>query len=249
MSRSERQIEPERPEFPDDGPIRRELSALRDRLAGVAEAAELKQEAERRRIARDLHDGLGQYFTVMNLELDALQRRGDLPAEAVAAIRRMANLSESTGRDVERIAWEIRPQQIGPDGFAAAVRGLLDAWSIRTQLRFDSHVVLRGRPLPPAVEATLFRILQEAVRNIVKHAGATRAGVVLWADDREVSLTIEDDGTGFEHPLGTPVDADGQDGLGMTGMRERLDLIGGKLELETSPGRGTTLLIHVPLSR
>jgi signal transduction histidine kinase len=249
MSHSDGHGELKRAAAVPGGRTRTDVAALRERLADLAEVAELKQEAERRRIARDLHDGLGQYFTVLKLELDALERRSDLPADAVAALRRIGKLSETAQRDVEQISWEIRPQQIGPRGFAAAVRDLLEAWGVRTQLTFDSHIALGDHPLPPAVEAALFRILQEAIRNVVKHAGASRAGVVLWANDREVSLTIEDDGTGFENPLGRAVEADGQDGQGLIGVRERLDLVGGKLELETSPGRGTTLLIHVPLSR
>ena len=122
----------------------------------------------------------------------------------------------------------------------------MEEWSERSALKFDVHLALDDRRLPPAIETTLYRVLQEAVRNVVKHARASRVGVILEATDKEVRLIIEDDGKGFIWE-GDDTSPEASPRLGLLGVRERLALVGGVLEVESAPASGTTLLIHVPL--
>lgn len=228
--------------------LRSERDDLKARAAGQAVRALAQQDADRLRIARDLHDTLGQYFTVLALELDGLRRHAVAHRAIEAGVARIAALSESARRDVEQLTWEIRPPELNePGGLARAIPRLLDEWRARSGATIHSHIAIDGRRFTPAIETTLFRVLQEAIRNVVKHAGGARAGVILQAGEREVSLTIEDDGVGFDLPEDGIALAEDAGGLGLRGARERVGLVGGTLEVETVPGGGTTLLIHIPL--
>jgi signal transduction histidine kinase len=228
--------------------LRAEVADLKARAADHAARALAQQDADRLRIARDLHDTLGQYFTVLALELNTLRREAVAHPAIEAAVARIATLSETARRDVDQLAWEIRPPELNEQGgLARAIPHLLGEWSARTGAVFQSHIAIGTRRFTPVIETTLFRVLQEAIRNVVNHAGATRAGVILQAHDRDLSLTIEDDGVGFDLREEGAMNADDGGGQGLRGARERLALVGGTLEVETTPGRGTTLLIHVPL--
>jgi signal transduction histidine kinase len=143
------------------------------------------------------------------------------------------------------MANEIRPVSLEGIGLRDACLHLLADWKERSSVDFDVHVSIGGHELPAMVETVLFRVLQEAITNVVKHAGATRAGVILQSLPHSVQLVIEDDGVGFAKS-----DSKGDapsSRLGLLGMRERLALVGGSLEIESLPGKGTTLLINVPL--
>lgn len=206
-----------------------------------------RQDAERVRIARDLHDTLGQYFAVLALELETLKRRAAAGEDIAPAIANIASLSEEARRESDQLAWEIRPPQLGAHSLAEAIPQLLEEWSLRTGIIFESHISIGDRRFSPVIETTLFRVLQEAILNIVKHAGAVRAGVMLQVNDRVVSLTIEDDGIGFRPS--DEIEAFSRDAgaQGLRGVQERLGLVGGTLEVESEPGSGTTVLIHVPV--
>lgn len=206
-----------------------------------------RQDAERARIARDLHDTLGQYFAALGLELQTLKRRASAGEDIAADIARIAVLSEDARRDSDRLAWEIRPPQLGSRGLAEAVPHLLEEWSRRTGLVLEACISIGDARFPAAIELTLLRVLQEAILNVVKHAGAVRAGVMLQVKDRVVSLTIEDDGIGFRPASDGDSFTEDAGAHGLRGVQERLGLVGGTLEVESEPGRGTTILIHVPV--
>jgi signal transduction histidine kinase len=214
-------------------------------LSEVLRRTVTDQEAERHRIARELHDSLGQSLTLMHLGLVAISR---LPSGGDVA-GHVASLKELTGRmsgDVNRLAWEIRPTALDDLGLQAAIRQMPEEWARRCNLAFDLHLALDERRLPPAVETTLYRVLQEAITNVVRHAGAHRVGIILESTASEVRLIVEDDGCGL------PSSEAGVPGvparrLGLLGMRERLSLVCGSLELESAPERGTTLFARVPL--
>ncbi len=202
------------------------------------------QEAERLRIARELHDTLGQSVTLLQLGLDEL---GDaMPALAKERLAALRTLAKGVGSDVNRLAWEIRPTALDDLGLQTAIHHLVETWSERLNFRVDLRLALDDRRLDPAVETTLYRVLQEAITNIARHAGATRAGVLLEVRDKEVRMIIEDDGRGFsvDDPLrtGAPTHR-----LGLLGIRERLSLVSGALEVESAPGRGCTLFVRVPI--
>lgn len=228
--------------------LQAEIAALKAQAAERASRALAQQDADRLRIARDIHDTLGQYFTILALELDSLRREAVAHASIEPAVARIAELSETARRDVDQLAWEIRPPELNePGGLAKAIPGLLAEWSARTGAAFQSHIAIGDRRFLPAIETTLFRVLQEAIRNIVQHAGATRAGVILQAHEKDISLTIEDDGVGFELQDDGEMALEDGGGQGLRGARERLALVAGTLEVETASGGGTTLLVHIPL--
>jgi light-regulated signal transduction histidine kinase (bacteriophytochrome) len=215
-------------------------------LSQVLRRTVVEQEAERQRIARELHDSVGQFLTVMRLDLDGISRDAQTTDAIRERVEKLKILTTSAGHEVNQLAWEIRPTALDDLGLQTAFEQYLEEWSERSPLTFDLHLTLSGRRLPDAVETALYRSLQEAIRNVIKHADASRVGIILEATLTEVRLIVEDDGKGFvwedtQMPQGPSAR------LGLLGTRERLALVGGTLEVETSPGNGTTLLIHVPL--
>ena len=196
------------------------------------------QELERRRLARELHDQTGQELTSVLLGLKAVEEaKSDAErAEALAGVHEQVL---GTLHDVRRIAVELRPKALDDFGLVAALERLRDTFSEQTGMRVDLESRIRDR-LPTEVETALYRIVQEALTNVVKHAQATAVSIVLARKDGVVTAVIEDDGRGFS-PGGT------LDGLGLLGMGERLALLGGRLKIESSHGAGTTIVAELPL--
>jgi signal transduction histidine kinase len=215
-------------------------------LSQVLRRTVLDQEAERQRIARELHDSLGQYLTVMRLDLDGIGREAAASASIRERVEKLKELTTDIGQEVNQLAWEIRPTALDDLGLQKALQQFLEEWAERSTIRFDVHLALNDRRLPPAIETALYRVLQEAIRNAVKHAEASKVGVILEATATEVRLIVEDDGKGFVWDR-LAAEAAASPRLGLLGVRERLALVGGVLEVETAPGSGTTLLIHVPI--
>lgn len=205
-----------------------------DALRRVVEA----QELERRRLARELHDQTGQELTSVLLGLKAVEeaRSNEERAEALAAVREQV---VETLHDVRRLAVELRPKALDDFGLVAALERLRDTFSEQTGMAVDLEALIGDR-LPSDVETALYRIVQEALTNIVKHAQANSVSIVLTRSGGAVTAVIEDEGRGF-----TP--DSGGEGLGLLGMGERLALLGGKLKIESNPGSGTTIVAEVPL--
>ena len=214
-----------------------DLSArvARDALRRVVEA----QELERNRLARELHDQTGQELTSVLLGLKAVEEaRGDAErAEALAAVREQVL---ETLRDVRRLAVELRPKALDDFGLTPALELLRDTFAEQTGMRVELESRIRER-LPADVETALYRTVQEALTNVVKHAEAGTISIVLARRAGAVTALIEDDGRGFTRD-------DRSEGLGLLGMGERLKLLGGKLTIESSPGSGTTIVAEVPLA-
>ena len=207
-----------------------------DALRRVVEA----QELERRRLARELHDQTGQELTSVLLGLKAGEEASsdEGRAAAVAAVREQV---VETLHDVRRLAVELRPKALDDFGLVAALEHLRDTFSEQTGMRVELEANVGDR-LPSDVETALYRIVQEALTNIVKHAEAGAVSIVLARSARAITAVIEDDGRGF-----ATGDGDGGGGMGLLGMGERLALLGGKLKLESNPGSGTTIVAEVPL--
>jgi signal transduction histidine kinase len=205
----------------------------RDALRRVVEA----QELERRRLARELHDETGQALTSILLGLGAIEER--VGPEPLAELR---ELVVSTLQDVRRLAVELRPRLLDDFGLVPALERLLQTFGDQTGIavEFESGAVGSER-LPAEVETALYRIVQESLTNIVKHARASRVSVVLARKADSVAVVIEDDGAGFDPQRVR------EDGFGLSGMRERMALLEGRLEIESSEGGGTTLVGEVPL--
>ena len=196
------------------------------------------QETERRHLARELHDETGQALTSILLGLAAAEQAGS-PAEVHAALGELRTLVVETLQDVRRLAVELRPKALDDFGLEPALRRL--GQSVRESAELDVQVEARLGVvrLPAEVETAVYRIVQEALTNVVKHADAQHVSIVLTRKNGVVSVVIEDDGQGFE-----PGRAG--DRLGLTGMRERVELLDGSLLVDSSPGRGTTLVFELP---
>ena len=198
------------------------------------------QELERQRLARELHDETGQALTSMLLGLKAVEE-ARAPEEMRSAARALRELVVATLQDVRRLAVELRPKALDDFGLVAALERLGNSFSEATGIRVQLEASLGEERLPSEVETTLYRIVQEALTNIVKHARARNVSILLVRRDGSVTAVVEDDGEGFEP------DAVGSDGLGLLGMRERVALIDGRLTVESRPGAGATLAVEVPL--
>jgi signal transduction histidine kinase len=198
------------------------------------------QELERKRLARELHDETGQALTSILLGLKPLEQAlaDDEGRDAMAAVR---ELVVSTLRDVRRLAVELRPSALDDFGLVPALERLIETFREQTGIQVDLESRLGGKRLPSSVETALYRIVQEALTNVVKHSGAGRVSVVLTVKDGSVNALVEDDGRGFDPAAAR------DEGLGLVGMRERLALVGGRLRIESGAGKGTTLVAEVPL--
>ena len=196
------------------------------------------QELERRRLARELHDQTGQELTSVLLGLKAVEEADDRERPRGGARDGPRARFVETLHDVRRLAVELRPKALDDFGLAAALERLRDTFAEQTGMRveLEAHV---GERLPSDVETALYRIVQEALTNVVKHAEASAVSIVLARSGRSVTAVIEDDGRGFAPGSDT-------EGLGLLGIGERLALLGGKLKLESKPGAGATLVAEVP---
>ena len=196
------------------------------------------QEDERRRIARDLHDHFGQQLTTLRLTLERIQQQ---PAATGNDVSRALALTEQIGNDIDLLAWELRPAALDELGLTAALPRFVTEWSGHVGLRaeFRSSGFESGQ-LSRDAEVVFYRVAQEALNNISKHAHATRADVVLAASDGQVVLVVEDDGIGFDPAIEEAAAAS----IGLAGMRERASLIGATLHIESSPGKGTSVFLR-----
>jgi signal transduction histidine kinase len=198
------------------------------------------QELERRRLARELHDETGQALTSILLGLRAVEESGTSD-EMRAAASDLRELVVATLQDVRRLAVQLRPKALDDFGLAPALERLVQTFSEATHIRVELEARLGPERLPSEVETTLYRIVQEALTNIIKHSEASSVSLLLVRRESSVTAVIEDDGRGFD-PAAT---RDG--GLGLDGMRERAELHDGRLTIESRPDSGTTLAVEVPL--
>ncbi|HJQ32213.1 MAG TPA: MASE4 domain-containing protein [Pyrinomonadaceae bacterium] len=223
----------------------KERAAAETRVKNLLRQLVTVQEEERRRIARELHDTLGQQLAALRMSIEVLKVKsgGDGLREDT---ERMQSIFDQLNSDVDFLAWELRPVALDHLGLDAALRSFVRDWSEHFRVAADYHGFGPDAPrLPSEVETNLYRILQEALQNVHKHAGATRVSVLLERRDGRVVLIVEDDGRGFD-PEAEAAE-NGERGMGVTNMRERASLLGGSLEVESASGAGTTLFVRVPV--
>jgi signal transduction histidine kinase len=209
----------------------------RDTVARVVQA----QELERQRLARELHDETGQALTSIILGLKPLEDAlADAPSRAA-----LSELREKVVRalqDVRRLAVELRPAVLDDFGLGPALERLTDAFAEQSGMRVGFHSALGETRLPTEMEVALYRVVQESLTNIAKHANAQSVSVSVSRRESGIAAVIEDDGDGFDQRTAR------KEGVGLLGMRERLALLDGRLEIESRPGHGTTLVAEVPLA-
>ncbi len=223
----------------------REKEAVRHQLLARAITA---QEEERMRIARELHDETGQVLASLVMSLEAIER--GLSAEATTVRKHVARtkvLTERTVADIRRLIADLRPGLLDELGLVAAIRWCAENYLAPSGVALNLQTQgLTDDRLPEELETVLFRIAQEAIGNIARHAGASRVSVHLSRRGGEVYLAIEDDGAGFDPDTVQPAQ-DGTQGLGLAGMRERASLVGGQMRIRSQPGYGTRIEVEVPI--
>lgn len=221
---------------------RRRAEAARRQLLRRLVAA---QEEERARLSRELHDKMGQHLTALALGLEVHGAGLSRPADE--SLRRLHDLAEGLSQEVRDLAWELRPPELDHLGLKDALACYAEQWSRRSGVPADFvSAGGDGRRLPREAETALYRVAQEALTNVLRHAGADGVTVVLEQTPDQVTLVVEDDGRGFDAEE-SPDGAGARRRMGLLGMRERVELAGGTLGIESAPGAGTTLVARVPL--
>ncbi len=215
--------------------VREEARAVQALAGRVREA----EENERRRLAHDLHDDFGQRLTALRMKLQLSKLR---PDQRTAAIDDSIMMSEELLQDVRAFAHGLRPPLLDEVGLGPALRALVEAHVDPAASLVTIDVPERLPRLPPPIELAVYRVVQEAIANVIRHSGATRLSVAARLESGVLTVWVIDNGRGFtERAVDT-----GHRHLGLVSMRERAAFAGGRLELESSPGRGTKLCLRVP---
>jgi signal transduction histidine kinase len=203
------------------------------------------QEAERARIARELHDQTGQMLTALTYHIAALGNGKPINPQIVDEL---AQLADQALADLRHIVIDLRPTQLDDLGLVAALHWLVD--ETRRRLRLHVQIAIEGRKtrLPDDVETALFRIAQEALTNIARHAGVDMACLELAFEDEQVRMTVRDEGRGFTPQAVLTGEPSGEPAWGLIGMQERADAAGGKLDVVATRGEGVTVCVTIPLS-
>ena len=231
--------------------VNRELELSHERLRALSRRLLEVQEEERGRLARDLHDDIGQAVTALKIQLGSLGASLERAAVDGTVRARVAECVETTQHTLERVrqlSLSLRPSQLDDLGLAAAVRSHLDRQARLAGLA--AHFDGAGAPasLPPDIETACFRVAQEAINNVLRHARARNLWVRLSALEGDMALSVRDDGGGFDLEAARRKASSGAS-LGLVGMEERIALAGGTLEIHSSPGEGTALVATFPAAR
>lgn len=217
---------------------REELQTLSRRLVEV-------QEAERGHVARELHDETGQALSSMLLSLSLLEQEATNPEAVISRAIELEALADDMLENLHRLAMNLRPAALDHLGLMAALEQYISSFERQHDITTQVETVgLQGERLPPDMETALYRIVQESLTNVARHAHATHVDVVTEKHDDRVMVIVEDDGIGFD-----PEAAMRSSRLGLLGMRERAEMLGGSLTIESTPGTGTTVHVEMPYER
>jgi PAS domain S-box-containing protein len=201
------------------------------------------QEDERRRIAREMHDQFGEQLTALGLRIRLLKQACAERPELASQVEALEHVAQQLDRDVDHLVWELRPTALDDLGLRAALANYVQDWSVRVSVSAELHTAgLTTDRLASEIETTLYRIAQEALNNIAKHAHAGHVEIILERRADHVSLIVEDDGVGFDPAA---MESAGR-GFGLLGMQERAALVGATLQIESTPGEGTTIFVRMP---
>ncbi len=230
--------------------IENALRQSTEQLRALTGHLEMAREEERTRIARELHDELGQKLTGFKMDVSWLSKRLDDPqgvqdtAPLLAKTRAMTTLIDETIVGLRRLISELRPAVLDHLGLIAALEWQAEEFHRRTEIACRFLSPLEKVAIGPAGATAMFRIVQEALTNVVRHAQATEVTIRLDEEGKELRLLVEDNGKGI-----TESEAAGMSSFGILGLRERVVLLKGRITLHGSPGRGTTLTAYIPFSK
>jgi signal transduction histidine kinase len=199
-------------------------------------------ELERKRISQSLHDEMGQSLTALQLDAGLLRRHSTEETVVRDVLDRMQRSIEDTAASMRRIVADMRPRVLDDLGITAAIKGLAKDVSTRTgmEVRFAARGELDD--IEDATKTALYRMLQECLTNVARHARASRVEIAVAADERGIEMTIEDDGCGFD-----PAGPAKRESFGLFGLGERAGQLGGEVGVKSAPERGTRITVRVPL--
>lgn len=217
-----------------------ELTAQSESLRQLLHRAVTAQEGERQRLARELHDETGQALTAIVLQLKALQDETD-PEVISDRINGLRYLASQTLEEIRRLSIDLRPAALDDLGLVPAMRRFIEGCAERNGIAIEFNTGSSLGRLPPDMEIVLYRVVQEGLTNVIRHAHAHQAQVTLEHVGQMVILTIADDGAGIDSTQKNG------GGLGLAGMRERATMAGGNLQVFSAPQTGTRIVIHLPL--
>ena len=200
------------------------------------------QEEERRRVARELHDDLNQRMAILSIELEQLGKTND-PANLNHHLQSLQTKVQEISADIHQLSYKLHPSKLDHLGLAAAIKGLCQELSSRGALQVEFEQNGFPANLPEEITLCVYRIAQEALRNCVKHSGASTAWVILQNTGQEIRLTVADTGCGFDLDSGAM-----RKGLGFTSMQDRLRIVGGKMQIRAKPKLGTRIEVSVPVA-
>jgi two-component system sensor histidine kinase UhpB len=224
--------------FRDVTGYRETEAARRDLLQRLVTA----QEDERRHISRELHDSLGQMLAALTMSAKSVRRTLSPGTAAEASLLQIENLADELSRTVHRIAVRLRPTVLDDLGLDAALSQIVLDWSTRLGIEIEYQTFVPSQRWSSVVETTVYRVVQEALTNVARHSQAEYVSVSIRQHHGELRVVVEDDGQGFD-----PETLAESKRLGLVGIRERVGLVGGTLEIESQPGSGTTLIVRIPL--
>jgi signal transduction histidine kinase len=216
------------------------LRATQERYRSLSRRLLEQQEHERSALARELHDQLGQSLVALSLNLDAI--KGELSPASRARVPESLRVIEQMIEQVRTLAFELRPPTLDQFGLVEALRTLVARHGERTRVRAGFTAMPTGVRAPAEIETAAFRIAQEALSNVARHARARHVEVTLMAQDAGLDVTVRDDGVGFDVERKRA-------GLGLVGMGERAEFAGGRLDIQSAPGAGTTVRARFPVPR
>ena len=226
--------------------LNRELEVSHERLRALSRRLFEVQEEERKRLARDLHDDVGQALTALKIQLESIARPGN-ELTARSRIEEIVDTVQHTLERVRQLSLSLRPPQLDDLGLAAALRSHLDRQARVAGLHAHFEAEDAPHELAPDAETACFRVAQEAVNNVVRHARARNLWLRLFTAGGRLAISVRDDGLGFDLEAVRERSAGGGS-LGLLGMEERMALAGGSFELRSAPGQGTVLLATFPVA-
>jgi signal transduction histidine kinase len=220
-----------------------ERKLAEEALSGVSRRLIEAQEQERARIARELHDDLSQRLALLSISLEQFEQgMPDISSQARQHLRKIAEAATEVSSNLHDLSHQLHPRKLDTLGLVAALGGFCNEFSRQHNLQVQFvHSDIPGQ-IPKDVTICFFRIVQEALRNVVKHSGAAEAKVEISGHGDRIDLCISDSGAGF-----SPESVKAEAGLGLISMRERLRLVGGHLSIESEPSHGTRIRVRIPL--
>ena len=226
------------------GSFNRLLDRIEDERRRSGQLAMRAQEEERRRLARDLHDEVNQALTAILLRLEALAQ--DTPPERAAEVAELKRLVNQAMEELLTLARHLRPSALDDHGLVPAVEAQLKRFAARTGVEVRMRTEGDPNELPEVMQTAVFRVAQEALINVGRHAGATVVELELEEEDGRAELRVRDDGSGFDPGAIPRAGSEGPGaGLGLGGMAERARLVGGELDVRSAPGGGTSVTLRV----